>query len=82
MRMMLVRVHESQGFNAPSVPQSTALMLAVSAVVVGRRRSRARIRSRRSVMTDNYCPTACDIELVMQRLAQVILYGEAKTPPK
>jgi len=28
------RVHESQGFNAPSVPQSTALMLAVSAVVV------------------------------------------------
>ena len=28
------RVHESQGFNAPSVPQFTALMLAVSAVVV------------------------------------------------
>ena len=32
--MMLVRAHESQGFNASSVPQSTALMLAVSAVVV------------------------------------------------
>ena len=82
------RAARSHAFNAPHVPQLAAVPLAASAVVVVavvvELDAEARTGSRRSMMTDDSRPSiyASDVELMMQRLIQVFLYGEIHTLPK
>ena len=79
-----VRLKRRQVYPQPNTPPPAASALVVAAVVV-ELDLEARTGSRRSIMTDDSRPNAslqlyaCE-STAMQRLAQVFLYGEAKTP--